>query len=304
MNTTEKERALRKWIAGYRRGTILSPEEERQLWEDTSIQEMVIDDPDLQDGEDYVHKAPRGLAVGGYTRKRRTYGSFVDAGELGVNYPGLQQLTLRGIDYAVEEKTIVVPATGTWAGCEMDPTTVDCLFAPELGTNDDQRLGRVSYPKSIHVTGCVRRLGEDYLIDSGHKQPACVFIALVRDNQTNEVQLNSEDVYTAAPSAASSNSAHPLRNLFFEERFDILATKTFAFHEVFNVRINASNSTHAQGEVFNFDFYVRLSDEVRFSGNGDDISDVTDISYHMVAAADNAEWNYRMSYMSRVRYTC
>lgn len=225
---------------------------------------------------------------------------FVDYGSVGTG-----MISLRFFDSVKTSVQIHAPLAGVWTSCEVDPDG-GCLFHPSLGSGESQRLGRVAYMKSIHIMGIISRpaqvVGATETIPDG----AVVFLALVRDKQTNGVQLNSEDVYINAGTTVTEAS-NPLRNLNNENRFDIVRTLRVPLTVdggFSTIEPATDHRRYSVGRDVPFDWYVRITDEVRFQSDTGSVDDITDESYHMIACVNSTHMVYRLSFSCRSRYTC
>lgn len=295
-NFVDKEVAYQSWEE-------LRMDEELMMTDDTrtgtagqaEFQAMMLEDGSGRKGKGGFTRATRKVKGTGFLKPP-------------VFHRSLSQLTLRGFDSFVQAKGIVT-ASGSWTGCELDPLGANCLFAPEQGTKDNERLGQKAWVKSIHVTGSVERetLWAAEAAFASYGAPT-VFLALVRNKQTNGVQLNSEDVYTGV-GTGNNNCANPLRNLFFEDKFDILKTERFDMPMQAVAVLDVPNQVAIGADRYYFDWYIRLDDEVVFLANGDDVSDLSTVSYHIVGCRSPAPSATNvpaccLHYVSRVRYTC
>ncbi len=238
----------------------------------------------------------------GQKRKRiRTVegAEFVPYGSVGTG-----MISLRFFDSTKVAVQLHAPTAGVWTGCELDPDG-GCLFHPSLGSGESERLGRVAYMKSIHIIGTIARPAQMLAAGETVGDGATVFLALVRDKQTNGVQLNSEDVYLNAGTLVTGAS-NPLKNIDNEDRFDIVRTLRvpITLDGGWVVATTTDPRKHTVGRDVPFDWYVRVSDEVRFKSDTGSIDDITDESYHIVGCVNTTHTTYRLSYSCRTRYTC
>lgn len=191
-------------------------------------------------------------------------------------------------------------AATTWAGAELDPATTLCLSAPAQGDTASSRDGKQIIGKSIHVSGQVFMLPAEL---QGSPQPSIhVFLALVLDRQTNNAQLNSEDVYTNVAADASLNTM-PLRNLNFGKRFKILKSQEIVFENTATSHF-AVDSFSWPGRSVTFDWFIPLNDlRINFNSTTTGvIGNVLDNSLHVVGIANATTGAPTVSYNSRFRY--
>lgn len=117
--------------------------------------------------------------------------------------------------------------TTNFASAELDPTTLNCLFAPTTGDDYNQRNGRkvqvINLKLAIRVD-CPAQVDQT-AVDSA----SMVRLLIVQDKQTNAAQLNSEDVIT---SGAANGATLMFQNPAFFGRFRVLKDKRLMFHPV------------------------------------------------------------------------
>ncbi len=198
---------------------------------------------------------------------------------------------LKYVDTSVALATIV----GTIASAEKDPGTVNCLNAIAVGDGESDRDGKKYILKQVIVTGGIARGGASDLADVP-AQMSCI-LALVLDKQTNNNQLNSEDVYTG------SLPEYPLRNLKYSKRFKVLASQRFDFDSP-TVGTDGTNTNSAGGQVKSFYFNKKLNIPVTCSGTSANCTDIVDNSLHIIAisSANSAPNQLQLEYSARVRF--
>lgn len=183
------------------------------------------------------------------------------------------------------------------AGGEVDPATVNCLFAPTQGTGAQNRDGRRVQMRSIQITGevsCAAQTDQTVL-----DVPPKILLALVLDKQTNATQLSSEDVFTN-PSGAANLAASPLRDLERSTRFKVLKQWTIQLTAP-QVGWDGTNLEQA-GVTRSFSWYGRVNIPVEFLGNAGNIADIQDNSVHMVGYCSTVALAPTVSYNCRIRF--
>lgn len=216
----------------------------------------------------------------------------------------------RSVSIAIEKKFLdnslvnTALATSTsYTGAELDPATTLCLTAPAQGDGGSNRDGRQIIGKSVHIRGQIYMLpNEDEILNppiANH-----VHIAVVLDTQTNNAQLNSEDVYTN-PAADASVNTFPLRNMNFAKRFKILREQEFVF-ENRNYDRSGANVYGGAGRSASFDWFIPLNDlKINFNSTTTGvIGNVLDNSIHVVGItnATGVGGAPTISYVSRFRF--
>jgi hypothetical protein len=199
-----------------------------------------------------------------------------------------------GIEYKFYDTSragIAVPVQASWAGCELDPTTVNCISAPAEGNGQSDRDGRKIKLTGCHVSGTISCVGATVSTDIS----PTVVVALVLDTQTNGAQLNSEDVYIN-PSATANTIPCPLRNLEYSKRFKVLGYKVISMPT-----ITGANTTQF-GVSVPWRIDCKLNLPVQFNNTTAGVASVTDNSLHIVANTDYNSWAPLLNYNARVRF--
>lgn len=195
--------------------------------------------------------------------------------------------------------TALVAATD-WTGAELDPATTLCLTAPAQGDTASSRDGKQIIAKSINVKGKVYIPQTE--LQGSPPVGTEIFVALVLDKQTNNAQLNSEDVYSLV-AANSGLNCRPLRNMNFAKRFKILKTEKFIFD---NTAIShfAVDSFSKPARAIDFDWFVDLKDmKINFNSTTTGvIGNVLDNSVHVVGIANSTTEAPAISYQARFRF--
>lgn len=178
-----------------------------------------------------------------------------------------------------------IPATAaSWASTELDPTTLNCLFAPVQGTGISDRIGR-----KVHVTKLKLRGVVHYTSVTSQtvvKPFPWVRIIVVQDMQTNGAQLNGEDVMQASTTAAAISQTVTYQNLANFGRFKILKDKTIMMNTVENA--DNANVTSGSIDFGNYPFKCTIKFRkpvvVHYnSTNGGTVADAVDNSFHVLA---------------------
>jgi len=178
---------------------------------------------------------------------------------------------------------------------------VGCLSAPSQGDGPDQRDGKQIYIRSIQIKGLVQQ--GPFLTAASPPGPLRVMIALVLDQQTNQTQCLSNNIYSN-PGATTAGTVVPLRNIFFNKRFKIIRT--------LEIDISADSLSHFSagsyawnGTTATFDMYVKFKEPivVNFSvGTAANVNQVIDNSLHLVAFSNSAVPALTLTYNGRMRF--
>jgi hypothetical protein len=204
----------------------------------------------------YVPRTPGGLAS--------TERKYFDSGFANAN---LNELTTTG-----------------WAGSEIDPATLNCLFAPSEGNGIENRVGNKVLVDKIALQGTM------YLNRAENQTAAhgavVIRILLYIDQQTNGTQAQAEDVL--ASGGAVGQSIHEFQNTANFGRFRVLKDKKITM-SVPSTSWDGTN-IESNGNARNWKMVVKFSEPlaVRFNNtNGGTVADIIDNSFHIIAAADD-----------------
>ncbi len=194
--------------------------------------------------------------------------------------------------------SIALTTQNSATGGEIDPTTVNCLFCPQLGTGLENRNGRHCTIKSIHFKGILTGANQ---INLTALNPACsIFISLVLDKQTNGAQLNSEDVYTNS-GGSSALGTLPFRDLEMSTRFTVLKEWHFVIQSP-PVSYDGTNMEQA-GWARHIDYYKKMNLKMLFSANTGNVTDIRDNSLHLIGWCNNTSLVPLLHYNFRTRFT-
>lgn len=206
----------------------------------------------------------------------------------------------------VEKKFLDSSFTGTVSvatdctGGEADPATLLCLTTPVQDDTPSGREGKRITCKYIEIKGTVSAPPVE--LQANPRVHNKVFVALVLDMQTNQAQLNSEDVFKNTVATVDGN-ASPLRNLLFADRFRILK------HETFNLDMKtlshfAVDSFSEAGVSRDFSWFVPLKDlPVNFNATATGvIGNVIDNSVHVIAFSTGTGTTTTLAYNARLRF--
>lgn len=241
------------------------------------------------------------------TNSLQPYGSttnkrFTSTPRTGQNYsfvprvPGnpMSMTERKYYDQQVASKTIQDIASD-WTNTECDPTPLS-LFTPTQGTNYLNRIGRKVLLKSIRVHGHVTLPASSNTSSIVFDNPVVVRLILYQDKQTNGVQSQGESVIASGTNTVAINMFQNPQNF---GRYRVLKDKKMT------LKINAavfSTDLSQSGEkrVFNWNIRFRKPLIVNFnSGNAENVSDIVDHSFHIIAGIDVASTLATLNYKSR-----
>lgn len=190
-------------------------------------------------------------------------------------------------------------AGGSWNSAELDPATLNTLFAPVTGDDFLNRDGRKVQVISIKIKGLIQQAVQ--AAQTAADPIPVVRVLLVQDTQTNATQLNSEDVIGNAVTSPIFGFQNPA----FFGRFKVLKDKTFAIPVPFSAQDAAGTFVQGSKDIpFKFTRKFRKPVVVHFNGtNGGTVADIIDNSFHMIGTqSENAGMQVSITYQCRVTF--
>lgn len=179
---------------------------------------------------------------------------------------------------------------------EVDPTTLNTLFAPVQGNGINNREGRRVAVKGLRIKGILSQA--ESIVDM--EGQAAVRVILFIDQQTNGAQIQSENVIEAAASNSEAvfNSFLSLDTL---GRIRVLKDKVFVMPNVGVASTTASNSVL---KPFKWNIKFKQPLIINFnSTDGGTVADIIDNSFHMIAMRESlANSLVNISYTARFSY--
>lgn len=157
-------------------------------------------------------------------RRRADVGRFIGRKRAGMRKMRSRNLRTAGLLGVEKKRFMSGAATATlpqdWPGGEVDPIAFNTLFAPQMGTQWDQRDGARVIVTDIAITGYVSGTRKSDQADANTSSPWR--ISLVLDTQTNGSQMSAEDCYADGLNFPSCGIRSPTHL----PRFKVLKTWT------------------------------------------------------------------------------
>lgn len=203
------------------------------------------------------------------------------------------------LDNSIAATALTAPTDFT--GGEVDPATTLCLTAPAQGDGASNREGKQIIGKSLQIKGQVFALGNEAQT-SPPLSVQCI-VACVLDTQTNNAQMNSEDLWTNVQASAALNAC-PLRNMNFGKRFKVLKQEVFNLENTALSHFAVDSFTKSSRSAI-FDWFIPLNDlRINFNTTATGvIGNVLDNSIHMIAFTNTtSEVTPTLIYNSRFRF--
>lgn len=197
--------------------------------------------------------------------------------------------------YFDSTRAVSTLATG-WADSEFDPTTLNCLFAPQQGTAINQRVGRKVQVQKIKIRGLLS-YSAVATASAIQQFPACRVI-VYQDQQTNGVQSQGEQVI-ATTGSTNEQVICNYQNLDNFGRFRVLKDKTFVLRDaVANTTTTDQVSQDFAPVPFKFSLNFKKPITVHFNAaNGGSVADITDNFFHVIAMSTDT---CTITYQARV----
>lgn len=191
--------------------------------------------------------------------------------------------------------SVLLVASPTWVGTGLDPAIQGCLFCPQQGSADSQRIGKAVKLMSLKMRGnAFFPATQD---NTGYAKTAsnCRFL-LVQDMQANSSNIDGQAVMSGA--ASTDLVVHSFQKIDNFGRFRVLKD--------FMVQLqNPNESDLGKGNCEvgkNFKFTVKFKGglDVRFNNtNGGSFADIIDNSFHFIGVTTSTnlqpqvDWNCR-----------
>lgn len=194
----------------------------------------------------------------------------------------------------------LIQSTTTWAGAELDPASLNCLFAPVQGDDIFNRQGRRVQVLAIKISGqigCPPQVAES-LPDTA----TIIRLHLVQDVQTNGIQLNAEDVFG---SATAGEPTDMFQNTAFFGKFKVLKSLKFIIQDPNLTFSTSSAGLEVQGKAFIFKMNVKFMKPVVVNFNAvntSNVASITDNSFHVIGLCSNNQLTPAIAYRCRTTY--
>lgn len=202
---------------------------------------------------------------------------------------------------AIRSAQLVVSSTTTWAGAELDPATLNCIFAPIQGDDIFNRQGRKVQILAIKISG---QIGCDPQTGDGTADFASIIrLHLVQDTQSNGVQLNAEDVFGAV--SAVGEPTNMFQNPGFFGRFRVLKSKKFILQNAGITYDTASGGLLQNGiaQIFKMNVKFQQPIIVHYNAvNAGSVADVIDHSFHIIGLTNSQDLAPRIAYRARTTF--
>lgn len=205
--------------------------------------------------------------------------------------------------YYDTSQTAVIASPSDCSAGEVDPTS-NGLNTVAQGDGQQNRDGKMISMTRIDIHG--RVYFADQTGQNDVDTPPDVFIALVRDSQTNGAQLQSENVFKN-PLGTVQTATSVFRNLEHTKRFRILATIKIAAQDwgpAVPIWDATANNIKQMGASRPWEMHVDLKGlQTNFSNTTESIANVVDNSLHLVAYCTNqVDGLAGIVYNSRLRF--
>lgn len=246
----------------------------------------------------YDNTRTMGVSKGASKKKRRTQ---PDAQILHA-MRRLRQIApeVKFYDTSLNDSQLAAPSDAS--GGEHDPTTVLTLSAPAQGSTEQQRIGRSIRITKVDVFGYIHAAA--LVTQTAVAAFPNFFVALVLDKQSNQGQLNSEDVYKNQ-AADADLATMPMRNMSNTTRYQVLAQQHLQITSGAAANNAAATTISCSGFTIPVQFHLKMNIPVKFAVGvtSAGIAAVEDNSLHIIAFTNSTVYTPKISYNARIRFT-
>ncbi len=195
-----------------------------------------------------------------------------------------------------------VPESTDWTGTETDPAVPLTLFAPQEGSDINQRVGRKVSVYKIHLKGYIQTTVTQNS-DDVFAPPATRCILYV-DQQTNAAQAQGEQVMAMPGAATAPLVASSFQNTDNFGRFRVLSDRVYDGRDQSALTDGASTGSLSSADIpLNIKFTFKKPINVRFNGtNGGTVADIVDNSFHFLMQKSATVGTHTVSYQVRTYY--
>lgn len=204
-----------------------------------------------------------------------------------------------------------LPASTNWTGTEFDPSTTQeaapvatplNLFCPRSGNGVNQRIGKQVKLFGLKIRGIVNCVAQALQV-AGDQAMTCR-IALVQDMQTNIVQAQGEEIFTAPTTADAHVAINTFQQINQFGRFRVL--KDFKITLMNPSLVSPAVASALQsGLMKTWKINHRFKEPlvIRFNNtNGGTVADIIDHSFHIIANTNNITLAPNLSYVCRANF--
>lgn len=226
-------------------------------------------------------------SAGRVTRARAATANTRTGGFLGIEF--------KFYDTSLVGSAIAAPADAS--GGEKDQSATIGPTTITQGDGEQQRDGRKCSVRSVFVNGVVTIAAQ--LNQTAADVASTIYVALVKDTQTNGALLNSEDVYKNI-SADALTAASPVRNLLNNTRFMVLDRTQFTMDQPEMVWDGTNIEQGGMSRPFTLSWKGVMNQ--LYNGTTETIANVTDNSIHVIAYCNSTTAAPLLSYNCRARF--
>jgi len=184
----------------------------------------------------------------------------------------------------------------TWANSNLDPTTLNTLFAPSNGAGVTQRIGKACKVMKLRMRFHLQSAQQT---NQTVADPSCdCRIILFQDTQSNAAQPAGTLVMTGGSN--DYNGILQFQNIDNFGRFKVLMDKTINLQNPTMTYDGTNIEQSGISKVWKFTKKFKVPVTVRFNAvNGGTIADIVDHSWHVIGLCNNDELIPQLSYQAR-----
>jgi len=198
--------------------------------------------------------------------------------------------------------SLLVPeAITSWTNTVLDPTGLDTLFCPTQGNDISNREGRSCWVYNIKIAGCLV-VNPDPGYTVAADTPPVIRLILCMDKQTNGTQMVGTDLISSGTGAPM---LYAFQNTSTFGRFQVLKDMLVTCPP-YNLAWDATESEFKQSSVslpFKMKYKWKSPLKIDFnSTNSGAVADITNNSFHLLAAESMVDTAISLSYKARVSF--
>ena len=201
---------------------------------------------------------------------------------------------------ALRTGTALTASTIDWAGSLLDPSALNCLFAPVQGDDIFNRQGRKVQVLQIKVSGQIGCNPQTEVVPA--PDVACIVrLHLVQDTLTNGTALLPQNVF--GNTFGNGEPTDQFQNTAFFGRFKVLKSLKFILQNPNMIWTGVNLQQQGLAHIFKMNVKFKKPAVVHYhSTNLGTIADVVDNSFHIMGLCNDADLVPLIAYISRTTF--
>lgn len=195
----------------------------------------------------------------------------------------------------------IIASTTNWAGGELDPPVLLCLFAPVQGDDIFNRQSRKVQVLQLKISGQVG--APPQASTAAPNIAAIIRLAVVQDTQSNGAAFSAQQVFGATN--ANAEPTDMFQNPAFFGRYRVLKSTKFVMQDLAIADNTSAGGLATGGLAVLFKMNVKFKKAVTVhynTGNTGTNSDIVDNSFHLIGICSNANLLPQIAYRCRTTF--